>query len=202
VNRVRVAVGVGVAMIAMGTALVACSKSQASTGDGSIDAGATFAASDPVIEALWARARGDAGEPDDLARLADREGASGLVARANADPASRLTALRALAYAPEPQAWEGLPLLAEAARAPSDDEANAALDSAIDLAARPRRATDPEDAAELKQGCDGLLAIAVARDGKGAMPRARRVKAIRALRLLADRGCVDAAAIPGDADAR
>jgi hypothetical protein len=30
---------------------------------------------------------------------------------------------------------------------------------------------------------------------------ARRVKAIRALRMLAERGCVDPAAIPTDADA-
>jgi len=187
--------------MAMALALVACSKSHASTGDGSIDAGVAFASNDPTLEALWARAQSDAGEADDLARLADREGAGGLAARANADPAARVTALRAMAYAPEPGAWEGLPLLAEAARAPGDDEANAALDSVIDLAARPRRAIDPEDAAELKQGCDVLLAIATAHDAKTAMPRARRVKAIRALRMLADRGCVDPAAIPADVDA-
>ncbi len=193
--------GFALAMALLASA--ACSKSQASqaNGDGSVDAGLAFAATDPTLEALWARARGDAGEAGDLARLADREGASGLVARANADPASRVTALRAMAFAPEPQAWEGLPLLAEAARAASDDEANAALDSAIDLAARPRRALDPEDAAELKQGCDGLLAVATARDTKNALPRARRVKAIRALRMLADRGCVDPKAIPADVDA-
>ena len=162
--------------------------------DAAVDA--ATGAVDPRLEDLWTRARG--GDADDLARLADAAGAGGRGGRSARDPASRLTALRALAYAPEPGAFGGLPFLAEAARGPDDAQAEAALESAIDLAARPRRALDPEDAAEMKEGCDMLLALAG--DAKGLRPR--RVKAIRALRMLADRGCVDPHAVPTDLDAR
>jgi hypothetical protein len=105
-----------------------------------------------------------------------------------------------MAFAPEPGAFAGLPFLAEAARGPDDGQADAALESAVDLAARPRRAIDPEDAAEMKEGCDMLLALASDTNAKAV--RSRRVKAIRALRMLADRGCVDPHAIPTDLDAR
>jgi len=173
VNAVRVSVRTGGA-IALLLVLTACSKSRASTSDGALDA-----------------------------RLADREGGGGLAGRGSADPAARMTALRAMAFASDPQVFEGLPFLADVARGSNDDEANAALDSALDLAAHPRRAVDPEDAAELRQGCDGLLALAVDREAGAKNPKmlARRVKAIRALRMLVDRGCVDPAAIPPDADA-
>ena len=189
--------------VILGLALVASSKSQASTADGAPDGGGWVASSDPAVEALWVRAMSDAGSGDDLARLADREGGGGLAARGSVDAATRMTALRAMAFAPEPQVFEGLPFLADVARGTNDDEANIALDSAIDLAARPRRAVDPEDAAELKRGCDGLLALAVDREAGAKSPKmlARRVKAIRALRMLVERGCVDPAAIPTDADA-
>jgi hypothetical protein len=199
---------VRVAVVLGAVALVACGKSTpgASTPDGSKapDAGALAAsaapATDSPLDDLWKRAKD--GDADDLARLADREGEAGLRARAERDPSLRLTAIRALAEAPEPGVFLALPFLARAAAGPDETEATAALESTIDLAARPRRATDPEDAAELKEGCDLLLAFA--RDPKdgGAVPRARRVKAIRALRMLADRGCVDPAQVPQDLDAK
>lgn len=167
-----------------------------------VDASAPVAvlpqASDPTLADLWRRAlKGDA---DDLARLADREGEDGLVerGRAEVDPNVRLTAVRAMAYAPEPGALAGLPFLAEVARGADDAQALAALESAVDVAARPRRQVDPEDAAEMKEGCDAMVGLAS--DVKAA--RARRVLALRALRMLADRGCVDAASLPTDLDAR
>ncbi len=83
---------------------------------------------------------------------------------------TRMTAIRAMAFAPEPGALAGLPFLAEAARGPDDAQAQAALESAIDLAARPRRAVDPEDAAEMKAGCDSMLALA--RESEGSTPPA------------------------------
>lgn len=184
----------------------ACGKGTASSGtlpdgarvqDAGVEAGALSGGGDDArVEELWRRAAG--GDADDLARLADAEGESGLTAKAARDPGARLTAIRAMAYAPEPGAFAGLPFLAEAARGGDDAQANAALESAIDLSARPRRATDPEDAAEMKEGCDILLGIAT--DAKAA--RARRVQAIRALRMLAERGCVDTHALPTDLDAR
>jgi hypothetical protein len=189
--------------LALVLVLPACSKSRASTSDGVLDAGGWTPSSDPAVEALWARAMSDAGTGDDLARLADREGGGGLAGRGSADPGARMTAVRAMAFVPDPQAFEGLPFLADVARGSNDEEAIAALDSAIDLAAHPRRAVDPEDAAELKRGCDELLALAVDREAGAKNPKilARRVKAIRALRMLVERGCVDPAAIPTDADA-
>jgi hypothetical protein len=153
------------------------------------------AGTDAPREALWVDAR--SGEGGDLARLADHEGVDGLIARAGGEPEWRLVALRAMAFAPEPGAFAGLPWLAEAARAPEPVAADAALDSAIDLSARPRRALDPEDAAEMKAGCDALLSLATDANAQ----RGRRVKALRALRMLVDRGCVDPARLPTDLDA-
>jgi hypothetical protein len=164
--------------------------------DAAAAAAGAAVATDPVLEALWTRAKG--GNADDLARLADREGEGGLAERGRSDPSARLVATRAMAFAPEPGALAGLPFLAEIAAGTDEAEAEAALESAIDLAARPRRAIDPEDAAEMKEGCDAMLVLAD--DVK--RPRARRVGAIRALRMLADRGCVDAGAIAADLDAR
>lgn len=149
----------------------------------------------PRLLELWTRAKD--GEADDLIRLADIEGSTGLVERAEsvANPVQRMTAIRALGFCRD---FDGLPFLATVATEGADAEATAALESAIDLAARPRRAVDPEDAAELKQGCEQLLALAKAPE----RPRERRVGAIRALRMLAERGCVKLAEIPGDLDAR
>jgi hypothetical protein len=187
--------------VALCALLVACGRGtapSAATADGAKaqDAAAVVAPMDRVREELWTQARG--GEAGDLARLAEKEGESGLVERAASDPASRMTALRAMAFAPEPGAFAVLPFLAEVARGTDEAQAAAALESAIDLAARPRRAIDPEDAAEMKAGCDSMLALA--NDAKAA--RLRRVNAIRALRMLADRGCVESSAIPTDLDAR
>jgi hypothetical protein len=163
---------------------------------GSVEAGAgagvDAAVRDPRLDELWERA-GD-GEADDLARLADREGTDGLVERARS-PAQRMTALQAIGYTGDLAA---LPFLAEVATKGSDAEAEAALSSASQIAAEPRRATDPEDALELHEGCAALLALAkdVTR------PRPRRVGSIRALRMLAERGCVKREDIPADLDVR
>ncbi len=178
--------------------LVACGKTSGDASKAEVDAAPVYVSPDPAVEALWVRAAQDGGDGDDLARLADREGASGLAARGETDPAMRAVAVRALAFAPEPGMFEGLPLLAEVAAGKDDGAASAALDSAIDLAARPRRALDPDDAIELTKGCSLLLALV---SDSGAA-RARRVKAIRALRMLADRGAFDAGAIPTELDAR
>ncbi len=150
---------------------------------------------DTQLDELWRRA--DDGESDDLARLADREGAAGILERATsggAAPVSRLTALRALAYA---DGYEALPFLAEAAAGANDADASAALESLADIAARKRRATDQEDGFELREGCDAILVLA--RDTS--RPRARRIGAIRFLRMMTDRGCVQATDIPADLDA-
>ena len=124
--------------------------------------------------AMWTSAR--EGTTEDLASLATHEGAAGLV-EAAADDALRPTAVRAMGYA---RGWAQLPYLAKVAGGTSDDEAHLALASLSELAARPRRSEDVEDAEELREGCEKLGALA--RDV--ARARERRISAIRALRMM------------------
>jgi hypothetical protein len=140
----------------------------------------------------WARAK-DGGDDDDI-RLADLVGCTGLRERAE-DTRLRATALRAMAFC---QDFAELPWLADLATHGADAEAIAALDSIVAQSARVRRATDPEDADELHEGCGALLALA----RTTAAPAPRRILAIRALRMLSDRGCVKRADIPVDLDAK
>jgi len=140
----------------------------------------------------WARAR--EGDDDDRMRLADLLGCTGLRERAS-DRELRKTAIRAMAYCND---FSELPWLAEVGAGKDDEEALAALDAIVSDAARPRRATDPEDADELGAGCAALLALARGTD----RPRPRRVLAVRALRMLADWGCVRRSEIPSDVDAK
>ncbi|MBX3188279.1 MAG: hypothetical protein KF819_14770 [Labilithrix sp.] len=124
--------------------------------------------------ALWANAKG--GSVEDLASLATHEGAIGLV-EAAAEPELRATAIRAMGYA---RGWAHLPFLAKVAAGKDDDEAEIALDATVELAARPRRAVDVEDHAELEEGCESLAALT--RDA--ARPAERRIPALRALRMM------------------
>jgi hypothetical protein len=145
---------------------------------------------DPLEADEWARA--NAGDEDSLIRLADRLGCDGLRERAQ-QPALETSALRAMGRCPD---FAELPWLADVAAGGSEAESTEALGAIVDEAARPRRATDPEDAEELSEGCAKLLVLAKATD----RPKARRVNAIRALRMLTDRGCVRPADIPTDLD--
>ena len=147
---------------------------------------------DPLLSDLWARAAD--GDEDDRARLLGRVGTEGLIADSLV-PARRPTALRALGLAED---FGALPFLAGVATTGSETDAALALESVAGIANRPRRATDPEDALEVREGITALLALA--RDAK--RPSPRRLLAVRALRLLADRGWVPREEIPGDLDAR
>jgi hypothetical protein len=142
--------------------------------------------------AQWAAARD--GDPEESMRLVDLVGCAGLYDRA-ASAELRPTALLAAQYCPD---FSELPWLAQVGTEGSDVDARAALGSAVELAARPRRSVDPEDADELHAGCAGLLSIARATE----RPRERRVLAIRALRMLVEYGCVAKSDIPTDLDAR
>lgn len=145
------------------------------------------------MEELWTRAKD--GDDDELARLASREGIRGLEERATS-PQFRVTALRAMAFAP---GFSAMPTLGAAAESGTDDEARAAVESADAIAARKRAQVDPEDDEELASGCAGLLTAAK----NAARARPIRVGAVRALRMLADRPkCVRPADIPNDVDAK
>jgi hypothetical protein len=139
--------------------------------------------------AQWAQAK--EGDPEELMRLADLVGCEGLRERAS-QPELQMTALRAAAYCVD---FTELPWLARVATEGRDDEARAALEAAVDLAARPRHATDPDDAEELHAGCGALLALA-----RSNAPKERRALAIRALRMLSERGCAKRSDIPTDLD--
>ena len=142
--------------------------------------------------AAWARARD--GDDGDLARLVDLVGCVGLRERAS-DARLRGLALRAMAFCPD---FSELPWLVDVAATGRDAEASAALEAIVEQAARPRRWTDPEDALELGSGCRSLLAFS--RDAS--RPGGQRAQAVRALRMLADHGCVKRADIPTAVDAR
>jgi len=201
---VRDSVGVGVTAL-FALAAVHCAKATSPTAPGSLGADASRTAQEVVRavgddagpmdereEEAWGQA--DAGEPQELMRLTDLVGCETLQERAH-DSSLRARAVRAMAYCPD---FSELPWLAEVGTSGGDDDAIAALSAVVDQAARPRRATDPEDADELHAGCGVLLLLARATD----RPKARRVLAIRALRMLADRGCVARADIPTDLDSR
>jgi hypothetical protein len=144
---------------------------------------------DPRAAELWtAAAEGDA---DDLARLARYVGEEGLRS-AGATGSRRRPALRALAFTD----LTALPFLAETASLPSDADAIDALESILTLLDAPRRATDPEDALELRSGTSALLVLA---KDKTKSP-ARRTLAVNALRRLVDRGLVAAGDVPADLD--
>jgi len=144
---------------------------------------------DPRAEELWTRAR--EGDADDLARLYDLEGDRGLIER-GALPPYRVTALQALGFAHE---FVSLPWLSEIAANGTDAESDAAIESARSIAAWPRPTRDPDDALELRAGCDNLLGLATAKD----QAPSRRAHAASVLRMLAPLGCASADAADRDA---
>lgn len=195
--RLRLAVAAGGVLVAVAT-LATCGACAGGGGkraaSASADAGPEARVEDAAAlraSALWEAAK--EGEEEDLATLAAHEGAIGLVEAAS-EPSLRGAAIRAMAYA---RGWSQLPFLSDLALGKDDEEARIALEAAVELAARVRVAEEPEDAAELRRGCEGLLVLA--RDA--GRPKARRVAAIRALRMMP---CPPAgeAGIPDDLDAK
>jgi hypothetical protein len=192
---VCVAVGIACGRASTSGPVVASVSATATSASASASAdpdGATSAPIDPRDLELWSRAT-DGGD-EDLARLAQLEGSAGLVER-GAEASRRMTALRALAYVHD---FVALPWLAEIATGTNDAEAAVALDSIAEIAAQPRRAVDPEDGAELRVGCDRLLVLAKSDKAQ----KDRRIVAIRALRMMLDRGCTKADEIPTELDAK
>jgi hypothetical protein len=186
------------ARLAFFLALAACGRGAATGGTAHDEGGVVEQAALPIpilpreveVEELWTRAV--EGEEVDLERLHDREGESGLLERALI-PGYRMTALKALGCGTD---FVALPYLASLASTGTDAEAEAALESAASLAAVPMRQRDPEDALELRTGCDVLLALA----RRAEAPRARRARAVSVLRMLSATGCVKSEAIPSDLD--
>jgi hypothetical protein len=123
---------------------------------------------------LWERARD--GDEEDLATLALREGALGLVDFGN-DSDFALVAVRAMALA---DGWAQLPFLVATAEADTGPVSHLALESILALASRPRRPADVEDIDELREGCERLAKLA----NTPRRARDERVSAVSALRMM------------------
>jgi hypothetical protein len=171
----------------------ATSPSSAPTAAASTKAAVKEAAANAGVDEplLWQHAR--LGDAENLSNLAGYEGPVGLQEVAEKDPSLRPIAIKAMGYL---HGWAQLPYLVKTAAGESADDAKLAEESILELATRPRTSVDPEDAAELEEGCKGLLVVA--KDtGK---PKPRRVNAVRALRMLP---CpIKPEEVPSDVDAK
>lgn len=143
-------------------------------------------------EALWRRAV--EGDPIDLARLADREGAGGLLEGLEEGGPIGLAALAALPFADDADA--AYQRLGEIVQQLDPAATGPVLQAIVDIAARPRRQTEPIDPAGLRSCGEALLSLAK----RKSLAKNVRAPAISALRRLAERGAVTAAAIPTDLD--
>jgi hypothetical protein len=148
--------------------------------------------SERAKDELWRR--GLEGDPLDLARLADREGAGGLLEGLEEGGPIGLTALAALPWADDAEA--AYQRLGEIVRQLDPTATGPVVQAIVDMAARPRRQTEPLDPPGLRSCAEALLALAE----RKSLAKSVRAPAISALRLLAERGAASAAAIPTDLD--
>ncbi|XYH92337.1 thiamine biosynthesis protein [Sorangium sp. So ce1128] len=145
-----------------------------------------------LTDPRWRRAAGD--DPLECARLAEAEGASGLLAGLEDGGDIAVAALRALPYADD--ADLALGPLAERARAAPLPSLPPLLDALLGIAGRPPRPREPLD----PDGARTAAAVLVELSGRRDVPAEQRAVAISAARALADKGLVDPRLIPGDLD--
>lgn len=170
----------------------ACSKTAAKREDAGPTLAQQITGRAPI--ASWEEAKGL--EPEELSRLATKEGPAGLREMAEDRPEYRVIALSAMGHT---GSFSEFPWLLDVAEKGNESEAVAALESAIDLASNRRVASDPEDAEEIAVGCAKLADLVTKGSGKQ-----RRVLAARAAKLMADRECaksLGALAIPAELSA-
>jgi len=148
--------------------------------------------SERTKDELWRRALD--GDPVDLARLADREGAGGLLEGLEEGGPIALAALGALPWAADADA--AYQRLGEIVRQLDPAAAGPVVQAILDMASRPRRQTEALDPAGLRSCADALLTLAE----RKSLAKSVRAPAISALRMLVERGAVSAAAIPTDLD--
>ncbi|HTN82713.1 MAG TPA: thiamine biosynthesis protein [Sorangium sp.] len=145
-----------------------------------------------LTDPRWRRAAGD--DPLEQARLAEAEGASGLLAGLEDGGDIAAAALRALPYADDADLALG-PLAARARAAPPSS-LPPLLDALLGIAGRPPRQREPLD----PDGARAAAAALVELSGRRDVPAEQRAVAISAARALADKGLVDPRLIPGDLD--
>jgi len=137
-----------------------------------------------------------AGDPIDLASLADREGASGLLAGVEQGGEAGVTALHALPHADDAEL--ALRRLGEIALQVDGKTQRDVVDAIHGIASRPVRQAEVIDATGARACADALLDIA----RRSGVPKETRAVAVSALRSLAERMVVDPARIPTDLDPR
>jgi hypothetical protein len=150
--------------------------------------------SERAKDELWQRAASQ--DPMDLARLADREGAGGLLEGLEEGGPLGLVALDALPFADDGEA--AFQRLGEIVRQIDPGESSPVVRAIAGIALRPRRQAEPVDPPGLRSCAQALLEIAQ----KKSLAAQVRAKAISALRLLSERGAVEPNLIPTDLDAR
>jgi hypothetical protein len=150
--------------------------------------------SERAKDELWQRATSQ--DPLDLARLADREGAGGLLEGLEEGGPLGLVALEALPFADDADA--AFQRLGEIVRQIDPVESSPVVRAIAAIALRPRRPTEPVDPPGLRSCAQALLGVAE----KKSLAAGVRAKAISALRLLSERGAIEPNLIPTDLDAR
>ncbi|WP_437729398.1 thiamine biosynthesis protein [Sorangium sp. So ce861] len=145
-----------------------------------------------LTDPRWRLAAGD--DPLERARLAEAEGAAGLLAALEDGGGIALTALGALPYADD--ADLALGPLAERARAASGPSLTPLLEALLGIAGRPPRPREPLDPDGARAAAAALVELSRRRD----LPAEQRALAISAARALAERGLVDPRDIPADLD--
>jgi len=146
------------------------------------------------VDDLWKRAM--AGDPMDVASLADREGAVGLLAGVEAGGDLGLAALRAMPHANDAEL--SLRRLAEIALQLDGAPQREVVEVIESIALRPARQTEVLDAQGARACADGLVELTK----RGSVPKETRARAVNALRALSERLVVDPARIPAEFDPR
>jgi hypothetical protein len=154
--------------------------------------GAISPKSERAKDDLWLRALGH--DESDLARLADREGAKGLLDGLEEGGAIGVAALEALPFADDAEAaYERLGEIVGQVEARQAGPVIRAIDA---IAAKPTRQVEPVDPAGMKSCAQALLSLGNDRSVEPGV----RAPAISALRLLAAKNAIDPSAIPKDLD--
>jgi hypothetical protein len=141
----------------------------------------------------WRRAGGE--DPLERARLAEEEGAAGLLEALDDGGEIAAIALRALPRAPDAEIALGP--LAERARAAPPAEVEPVLRALLEIAGEPPAPREPLDPEGARAAGEAMLEVG----RRGDLPPSARALAISSARALAARGYVDPAAIPADLDA-
>lgn len=171
----------------------AAASSAASAAPASSTAARAAPARSPRLDdPRWRLAAGD--DPLDRARLAEAEGAAGLLdALADGGEIAR-TALAALPAAPDAELALGP--LAERALAAPPGEIEPILQALLEIVGRPPAPREPLDPEGARAAAEAALTLAARRD----LPAPARALAISAARAFARRGSLDPAKIPQDLD--